>query len=479
MASSSCTRPHAVLVPFPAQGHVNPMMRFAQKLLHHGFTISFVNTDYNHARILQANGSSHKSVSENDFSDIRWVVVPDGLPHGDSRTDIAKMCHVTETVIVSFVDKLIGDLKEQDPEQDICLVTDTMASTALDAAKRHRIPMAALFTSMTAVYALLYNLPNLVATSAIPANGVPEVFQMVKYLPSMETLCSAHLPWVPGFTAAQQEFLFHFTERYMERVRELKWVLFNSFYYLEAPVIDSLVSQGASICTIGPFVQNGNGQSETEPVGFWAEEPECLEWLDKQSPKSVIYVAFGSLAILNQRQLEEFALGLEATQRPFLWVLRSDLMDGTSVVLPPAFVEATRERACFVSWSPQLQVLSNPSVACFFTHCGWNSVVESISVGVPMLCWPYFADQFLNCVYVVEAWKIGLLLNAKKDGVIERKEVERAVERLLEDNEMKTRVTKLSQKAKDAFNDESGSSNANFTGFINAMKEKICVRSDS
>ncbi|GLJ48491.1 hypothetical protein SUGI_1023460 [Cryptomeria japonica] len=408
-------RPHAVLFPFPAQGHINPMMQLANMLVEQGFITSFVNTDYNYSRIAQAN----KHIGCNDFVcgevSIRWVVVPDGLPPSDKRTDVSTLCHLAETVIVSFIDKLIGEMEEQDPEQAICLVMDGMLSTALDAAKCHRVPMASLWTSLIATYALLYDLPNLVSSSLLPSNGVLKDFTMVKYLPSMPPFYSAHLPWVVGFDETQQEFLFRFNERYMERNRELKWVLFNSFYHLEAPIIDDLIAQGAS---------------------------------------SVVYVSFGSLVIVKQRQLEEFALGLEATQKPFLWVLRSDLMDGSSALLPPGFMEATKDRAYFVSWCPQMKVLSHPFVACFITHCGWNFVMESIAFGVPMLCWPYFTYQFFNCVYVVDVWRIGLALNKNSDGITEKKEIEIEVKRVFENDEMKARVLKLSEEAKDAVKSE-------------------------
>ncbi|GLJ48480.1 hypothetical protein SUGI_1023330 [Cryptomeria japonica] len=128
-------RPHAVLVPFPAQGHINPMMRLANKLVEQGFVISFVNTDYNYFRIAQANKSIANGFDSREgksHGDIRWLVVSDGLPPTDTRTDIAKLCHVTENIIVSFVDNLIGEMKKQNPQENISLITDCMASTALN-----------------------------------------------------------------------------------------------------------------------------------------------------------------------------------------------------------------------------------------------------------------------------------------------------------------------------------------------------------
>lgn len=475
----SCSkRHHAVLVPFPAQGHINPMMQVALKLVNEGFLITFVNTEYNHSRIAGANKSNHTM--------IRSVVVPDGLPSNDTRTDIAKLCDVTENVIVPFLDNLIHQIKEEDNGSSVCLVVDVMASQALEIAQHHHIPKAALWTSLAATYALLYNIPSLVSSQIIPSNGVPKDFKMVKYLPSMPPLCPAHLPWAPGFNDSQQEFIFHFINRYMERVREIDWVICNSFHHLEDPAISELVEKGGSVCPIGPLIPsallNSNSGLRLEiTTGFWAEEGECLNWLDMQSSQSVIYVSFGSLSVLSETQFQQLALGLEATQRPFLWVVRPDLLQGTEAAFPPGFVERIQwsQRGCLVSWCPQLRVLSHPSIACFLTHCGWNSALESISMGVPMLCWPYFGDQFLNQSYIVHVWKIGLSLLKENTAstesgtlIIDMTEIKRAVERAVtgkEVAEMKRRVMKLRERAIAAVK-EGGSSDTNFRNFATAMK---------
>eukprot|EP01018_Ginkgo_biloba_P036066 Gb_27271 [translate_table: standard] len=483
MAGMCRIKPHAVLVPFPAQGHVNPMMQIAHKLAMEGFIITFVNTDFNHSRILQADNNISTLPPGNNTSqgnDIRFLSIPDGLPEGDTRTDIANLCDTTEKSMPPYLHKVIQQINENQEEHKItCLISDVLTSWALDVAKSYGIARAALWTANTVSYSIIHNSPGLVSSCILPSNGVPrENKTLIKILPSMPPLNSAHLVWLPGFNEAQQECIFYFCLRNVEKMREIKWVICNTFYDLEAPILNSFREQDW-VYPVGPLIPsqflNGNiSQANTGLIttGFWAEELQCLDWLDKQSPQSVIYVSFGSLTVLNGRQLEELALGLEATQRPFLWVLRSDLMDGTTAVLPPGFEERIRDRGCLVSWAPQLSVLSHPSIACFVTHCGWNSTLESISMGVPMICWPYFADQFLNRAYVVEAWNTGLALNANKDGIIEKGEIKEAVQRLVMEEEwaeMKKRVMKLKESARDAIT-EGGSSSINFLAFANAMK---------
>eukprot|EP01018_Ginkgo_biloba_P036063 Gb_05348 [translate_table: standard] len=478
------TRPHAVIVPFPAQGHINPMMQLAKKLAREdGFLITFVNTDFNHARIMETKKKTTKSTLKYhvDETNIRLKSIPDGLEPQDSRTlDYPKLFRALENSMVPSLDKLIEEINEKEEHKVTCLIVDLWVQYLLDVAKRYDIPRAALYAGLTATCALRYNSATLVSSNLLPSNGVPVENKMVKYLPSMPPLYSTHLPWLCGHSKTEDEFVFESGQRITAKMRDIDWTIFNSWYDLEAPVIDDF-SKKVGVLPIGPlippqFLEYGDlDQKRTvSNTGLWTEEFECLDWLDRQSPCSVIYVSFGSLAVFNAIQLEELALGLEATQKPFLWVVRNDLMDGTTVALPSGFTERIKDRGCLVSWAPQLSVLSHPSIACFITHCGWNSTLESISMGVPMICWPYFADQFLNRTYIVEVWKVGVALNANEDRLIQKDEITAAVKRLLleeEGGEIKKKVTKLKENCRVAAK-EGGSSYNNYKLFVNAMKKK-------
>nr|ASK39404.1 UDP-glycosyltransferase [Ginkgo biloba] len=475
-------KPHAVLVPFPAQGHINPMMQLAQKLVEDGFIVTFVNTDFNHARIFQANNMAKSGLSTDEVEichNIRLVSISDGLAPQDSRTDFAKLTNSMENCMGHSFHKLIEEINEKEQHNVTCLIVDiNVACWSLDIAKQYHIPSAAICPASAATYATFYNIPNLVSAGLLPSNGVFKEQKMVDYsLPSMPPIHCTRFAWMVG-SEEDQEILFHYTLRNIESVRDIESVICNTFLDLEATILNSFPEQDL-VCPVGPLIPsqffNGNiSQSNTGLIatGFWAEELQCLEWLDKQSPESVIYVSFGSLVILNERQFEEFALGLEATQRPFLWVVRNDLLDGTTTVFPSGFTERIKDRGCLVSWAPQLSVLSHPSIACFVTHCGWNSTLESISMGVPMICWPYFADQFLNCSYIAEVWKIGLVLKANNNGIMDKLEIETAVERVLSDEdgvEIRKRVRKLKKSGRDAVK-EGGSSSINYKSFLNATK---------
>ncbi|KDP31326.1 hypothetical protein JCGZ_11702 [Jatropha curcas] len=146
---------------------------------------------------------------------------------------------------------------------------------------------------------------------------------------------------------------------------------------------------------------------------FWPQDSTCLTWLDRQPNGSVIYLAFGSTAVYNKQQFNELAFGLEITGQPFLWVVRSDF---TEAEFPDGFLERTANSGKIVKWAPQEKVLAHTSISCFVSHCGWNSTIEGLSMGVPCLCWPYCVDQFHNKDTIYKNWKVGIGLVPVENG---------------------------------------------------------------
>ncbi|GLJ57837.1 hypothetical protein SUGI_1381050 [Cryptomeria japonica] len=460
--------PHALLIPFPAQGHINPMMQLAWKLVSHGFLLTFLNSDSSHNSILKANAPN--SLHDN----IQMISVPFEFPVMDTLEGIGNgMDAVEKCMGPSVIDRVIQEINAREEENKLtCIIADAWMSFGLHPlATLHKVPLAVFHTAPVSIFAIHYFITNMVSLGVVSSDGIPKQDQKTKYLPSMPPLRSGDLPWLWG-----GEYFFRKGTRMAQEIKHIKWILFNSFLEIEAPVVETL-SKEVGVYPIGPLIPpeflHSTASTKVLP-SLRKHETECLQWLDKQCTHSVIYISFGSTGIMSEKQVEELALGLDATQRPFLWVVRSDLMKGSEAILPAGFLERVRDRGCIVSWAPQLEVLSHPSLACFVTHCGWNSVQESITMGVPMLCWPYFADQFINRTYVVDVWKLGLPLDANSQGIREKEEFLKGVEILLESEqglEIREEARKLKGIARDTIKD-GGSSWNNFNLFLTAMKRQ-------
>ena len=210
-------------------------------------------------------------------------------------------------------------------------------------------------------------------------------------------------------------------------------LILNTFEDLEPDVLDALRGEFPQVYTIGPLAAAMHAAQGDAGGGLslWEEDAACMAWLDAQAPGSVLYVSFGSLAVLSPEQLAELAWGLAASGRPFLWAVRPGLVAGDrgADALPEGFAAATRGRGLVAEWCAQEQVLRHRAVGGFLTHSGWNSTAESIWAGVPMVCWPGFADQYINARYTCGEWGVGLRL----DEALRREQVAAHVEELMGD----------------------------------------------
>ncbi|KAH7446906.1 hypothetical protein KP509_01G081300 [Ceratopteris richardii] len=225
---------------------------------------------------------------------------------------------------------------------------------------------------------------------------------------------------------------------------------------------------------VGPLVVDGTlyrigGEkvSQLSGTSFWREEvAECKDWLDKQPVGSVVYVAFGSMKVLTASQVQEVLLGVAASGQRFLMVVRKNaiLSTETSVnqstsrvpleeALPPGFLESIKERCKLVQWAPQTLVLAHPSVGGFFSHCGWNSTLESLCCGVPILGWPWIMDQTSNCWMLSHVWKVGLALECNEANQTAKDKVEAGIRQLMEGSlaeSLRAQAMKIRDQAREA-----------------------------
>eukprot|EP00252_Welwitschia_mirabilis_P023056 TRINITY_DN641_c0_g1_i2.p1 TRINITY_DN641_c0_g1~~TRINITY_DN641_c0_g1_i2.p1 ORF type:complete len:324 (+),score=22.73 TRINITY_DN641_c0_g1_i2:567-1538(+) len=229
---------------------------------------------------------------------------------------------------------------------------------------------------------------------------------------------------LPDFVKPGNErTLGHFKAQF-EGVESLPWVLANTFYELEEDAFRFIRSNGVNFLGVGPCISPSIFQQICVAE---KEEDFYLKWLDLQAESSVIYVSFGSITVLSQKQVEEIAFGILNSGVSFLWGVR-----GMADMIPRGFAEETKEKGIMVGWCDQSRVLRHSSVGGFLTHCGWNSSLESLCAGVPVATFPVWTDQKTNSKSLCEGFGIGIKVQKmEEEETVGRQEVERCLKLLV------------------------------------------------
>jgi len=287
-----------------------------------------------------------------------------------------------------------------------------------------------------------------------------------------------HLPGLPPFEVRDSpSFIIPSTPLHFRRViKELfeamdkvNWVLGTSCYEIEEEIVNSMASL-TPIYPVGPLVSPfllGEKERSDVSVDMWIPEDSCIEWLDTMPDSSVIYVSFGSLIALSEKQVDNIAAALKNSNKAFLWVMKPSNGE-SNAELPVGFLEETKERGLVVKWCPQEKVLMHPSVACFITHCGWNSTLETLVTGVPVIAWPFWTDQATNAMLVEKVFGNGVRAKYGEDGIPNVEEIERCIKDVTEGSraeEIKKRAMEMKELALKTLQ-ENGTSNKNINKFI-------------
>ena len=287
----------------------------------------------------------------------------------------------------------------------------------------------------------------------------------ITYIPGVDAIAPSDLP-----SYLQDSDPYSIVHRLIRKafgeVRGADSILCNTMQELELKTISALQLE-KPFYAVGPIFPEGFNKSKIA-TSLWTES-NCTQWLDSKPAGSVLYVSFGSYAHISKKELEEIAHGVMDSEASFILVLRADIVSSNDPdPLPKGFVEETKDRGIVVTWCRQIEVLTHESVAGFLTHCGWNSTLESIWCGVPLLCFPLLTDQFTNRKLVVQDWRIGIDLGGVNTNV-SRKDVSEKICRLMreeEGNEMRLRVKEVRKTLESAVSLNGGSSERNFDGFV-------------
>ncbi|KAL6010436.1 hypothetical protein ACLOJK_000868 [Asimina triloba] len=412
---------HVLVVTFAGQGHINPFLRLAKRLASKGLLVTFATLESMAEKMRKA------SCTEADLPIdaptavgqglLRFEFISDGWSEGlhgrqGPEASMAQLQKMGPQGLASLIDR------QAEAGRPVSFaVTNPFMPWALDAAASAGIKCAVFWVQSCAAFSIYYHHFHSKSTAgfALPI-GLPTL--------SADEMPTFLLPSNP-YAVFGEAILGQF-----KNLSRASCVLVDSFEELERPVIEGM-SRVYPITPIGPlFVSNDDGSVENKIRGDLWKAEDCVEWLDSHPPSSVVYISFGSIVALERDQMEEMAGGVGKSGRPFLWVVRP-ATDAVETGLPEGFLEDTEGRGKVVSWCPQDRVLSHPSIACFLTHCGWNSSLESLSCGVPIIAFPQWGDQVTNAKFMVEVFKVGVRLTASGDGgnskLVRKEEVERCI----------------------------------------------------
>ncbi|KAF7805626.1 UDP-glycosyltransferase 86A2 [Senna tora] len=470
-SSETQQRPHALLFAYPLQGHVIPTVHLAINLASRGFTVTFVNTHSIHHQTSKAS-TSHDffAALRQKGLDIRYTTISDGLPlQHDRSLNHDQFMESLFHVFSAHVEELVGKLVKQVVPPLTCLIADTFFVWPSVVAKKFGLPYVSFWTEPALVFSLYYHMHLLKMNGHLASHDKREDF--IEYIPGVKAIhpkdMMSYLQDKDTSTVVHRIISKAFND-----VRAADFVLCNTVQDLEPHTIAALQAQ-TRFYAIGPIFPLGFTKS-TVPTSLWSES-DCTHWLHSKPHASVLYISFGSYAHIAKQHLAEIAHGILLSKVNFVWVIRPDIVSSEDQhPLPDGFEEAVGERGMIIPWCTQIEVLTHPAIGGFLTHCGWNSILESIWSHIPLLCFPLLTDQFTNRKLVVDDWKIGFNL-CDPSGPITRGKVSENVSRLMDgrsSEELKTAIREVKKILEDALT-TNGSSEKNMECFINDLKALV------
>ncbi|XP_050208552.1 phloretin 4'-O-glucosyltransferase-like [Mercurialis annua] len=459
---------HFLLVTFPSQGHINPSLQFAKRLIRIGARVTLLTCVSATRRMTTA--SFPESLTLATFSD----GYDDGIKLGDDLT--MHLSELKRRGSETVNELIISRAKEGQPFT--CLVHTLLLSWAAEVARAHHLPWRLLWIQPATVLAIFYYY----------FNGFGDEFGKCSDPDYEVQLPGGFIPLVsrdiPSFllpSNTQTAFLSTFQEQieFISKENNIK-ILVNTFDALESEELKAI--DKFNLVGIGPLLPSayldGKDPSDTTFGGdLFRKSKEYTEWLDSKSESSVVYISFGSYFVLSKKQTEEIGTSLLSSNREFFWVIRENPNE-----LISCREELEEKGIMIVPWCNQVEVLSHPSVGCFVTHCGWNSTMEGLVCGVPMVAFPQWSDQGTNTKLIEDVWKSGVRGARNEEGIVESGEIKRCLELVMGDDEKGEEIRKNAEKwkllARDAVK-EGGSSDINLKAFVDEVNGLIDVCSNT
>ncbi|XP_021764994.1 UDP-glycosyltransferase 88B1-like [Chenopodium quinoa] len=462
-----------VLYPSPGIGHLISMVELGKLLLSNSSSISSITILIVNFPFLTGSYSSYISSVSASFPSITFLSLPSvPLLLGDPSN-----YEDFEQIIFEFLRSNSNNVKQSLESISIsspvsAFILDFFCYPALEVSLSLKIPTYYFYTSGASALALCLNLPVFDKIATDSYRNLKTSFE----IPGLFSVPADHMlePMLDR-GVSYYEFV-----KVAETMLKSDGIIVNSFESLEVKAVKGLKqgtclpgTQIPPVYCIGPLFANRGGGAENSGE----ERHECLKWLDSQPSKSVVYLGFGSRGVFSKEQILEIAFGLERSGVRFLWTVRappseekgakfSDPPDpDLDLILPVGFLDRTKDRGHVAkSWVPQIAILGHESVGGFFSHCGWNSTLEAVDAGAPMVAWPLYAEQRFNKILIVEEIGIALPMDENEDWFVSSSEIEKRVKQILgsEGDVVRKQMLEMREKGKIALN-EGQSSNVALT----------------
>lgn len=476
---------HFILFPLMAQGHMIPMVDIAKLLARRGALVTIFTTPLNASRFEIVLSRAAESGLRIRVILLQFPSEEAGLPEGCENCDLLPSANYFTNFFTAtcLLQKPVEDRVKELKPTPTCMIADMCLPWTADVARMLGIPRIS-FHGMGCFCLLCC---HSIRTSNILEKIDSDSDRFV--LPDLPHRIEVIKPQLPDALVSSSK---DFTKKLVAAELESYGAIANTFEELEPEYAKEYKkARNGKLWCVGPVSLSNREELDKAQRGNKSsvDEHQCLKWLDSWEPSSVVYACLGSLCNLRDSHLKELGLGLEASNRPFIWVIRAGntnaLEQLNKWIEEDGFEERIKSRGILVrGWAPQVLILSHPSIGGFLTHCGWNSTLEGISAGLSMVTWPLFADQFLNEKLVTQILGIGVRVGVEvpftigeedKIGVLVKKEdVKRAVEELMdegnESKERRERARKLGLMAKKAV-EVGGSSDLNMSSFIQEIMQ--------
>nr|GME19431.1 beta-D-glucosyl crocetin beta-1,6-glucosyltransferase-like [Ipomoea batatas] len=407
-------RLRVLMFPWLAVGHISPFFELAKKLADRGFCIHICSTPINLSFIKNKIPDQYSSSIQ--LVDLHLPESPELPPHYHTTNGLPLHLNFTLQKSLKMAKPTFSTIMES--LKPHVLIYDVLMPWAAGVADSHNVPAVRFLTSGAAVctyFCHMFFRPN--AEYPFPELYLRR-YEQERTQKLMDKKRSGRKNDDGG--ASEDDV----GEAADGGFSNKNMVVISSSNEIERKYVDYLGELlSFKVLALGTLVKQPMMKGDNECS-------ELMGWLGEKEERSTVFASFGSEYFLSKEDMEEVAYGLEQSQANFIWVVRfpkGNKNPNLEEALPKGFLERIEGRGRIVEgWAPQEQILSHQSTGGFMSHCGWNSLAESIEYGVPIIAMPMHLDQPVNAKLMVG---IGVGVEVVRDdgGKLHREDVGRVV----------------------------------------------------